>query len=182
MRAKIIPARDVVVDERVRLKCAVPRCGCYGTHLLCPPNLTTVDEFRRILSRYKLGIIVQVESVVDSSDKARGRLTGSLCKRIESVTGSRAWQVKLHRLVNKIETTAFKKGYYLAAGFIGGECSLCRVCVSPYSAKPCRHPFEARPSMEAMGIDVIGTCRKARMPVSLSSRERVRWTGLILLE
>ena len=90
--------------------------------------------------------------------------------------------MKLHRLVNKIETTAFKNGYYLAAGFIGGECNLCRECVSPKSAKPCRHPFEARPSMEAMGIDVIRTCRKAGMPVSLSSREKVRWTGLVLLD
>ncbi|MEE9609605.1 MAG: hypothetical protein V3W19_00045 [Desulfatiglandales bacterium] len=28
--ARIIPSQKVVVDERVRLKCEVPRCGGYG--------------------------------------------------------------------------------------------------------------------------------------------------------
>ena len=181
-RAKIIPAREIVVDERVRLKCAVPRCSCYATHLLCPPNLISVDEFRLILSKYKVGIIVQVESALDSSDKSRRPLTGNLCERVENTTASRTWQLKLHRIVNSIETEAFKRGYYLAAGFIGGECALCTKCISPRSGKPCRRPFEARPSMEAMGIDVIRTCSKVGMPISLSSRKKVRWTGLVLLD
>ena len=90
--------------------------------------------------------------------------------------------MKLHRLVNMIEAAAFKRGYYLAAGFTGGECSLCSKCISPLSGKPCRRPFEARPSMEAMGIDVIRTCSKARMPISLSSGKKVQWTGLVLLD
>ena len=90
--------------------------------------------------------------------------------------------MKLHKLVNMIETAAFKRGYYLAAGFIGGECSLCSKCVSPLSGKQCRHPFEARPAMEAMGIDVIKTCSKAGMPISLSSSNKVQWTGLVLLD
>ena len=180
--AKIISARDVFVDKRARLKCLVPRCSSYGRHLLCPPNLMPVDEFKEILDCYESGLLIQVEADVDSSDKSLKHLDNEVCEEIESETDSREWQLKLLRLVNKTEAIAFKMGFYFAAGLAGGNCCLCRECVTPQSRRPCKHPFQARPSMEAMGIDVIKTCRKARMPVSLSSKNAVRWTGLLLVD
>ncbi|MCU0851964.1 MAG: DUF2284 domain-containing protein [Thermoplasmata archaeon] len=180
--AKAIPARLVVVDGRVRLKCQVPRCVEYGRNLMCPPNTMPVDEFREVLGLYKRAVLVQVETDVDSLDKSERQLGDGLSERIDSETGARAWQLKLHRLVNAVETEAFKQGHYLAAGLTGGDCRLCEECVGVSSGKPCRHPFEARPSMEAMGIDVLRTCRNAGMPVSLSSSRKVRWTGLVLVD
>lgn len=180
--AKIISARDVFVDKRARLKCLVPRCSSYGRHLLCPPSLMPVDEFKEILDCYESGLLIQVEADVDSSDKSLKHLDNEVCEEIESETDSRKWQLKLLRLVNTTEAIAFKMGFYFAAGLAGGNCCLCRECVTPQSRRPCKHPFQARPSMEAMGIDVIKTCRKARMPVSLSSKNAVRWTGLLLVD
>jgi predicted metal-binding protein len=180
--AKIIPSRDIHVDKRVRLKCLVPRCSSYGRHLLCPPNLMPVDEFKEILDCYASALLLQVEADVDSIDKSDKHLDSDVCEEIEKATDSREWQLKMLLLVNAIEAIAFKMGFYLAAGLSGGECCLCGECVSPQSGKPCKHPFEARPSMEAMGIDVIKTCKKAGMPVSLSSKNKVRWTGLVLLD
>ena len=180
--AKTVRAEDIVVDKRVRLKCAVPLCVDLGRHLLCPPNLMSVDEFSEILRLYKRAIILQVEADVDSSDKSRRRLDKDLCKNLERSTNSAKWERRLHGLVNQLETLAFKQGFYLAAGLIGGNCCLCRKCVEPMSGERCRHPFEARPSMEAMGIDVIRTCGKAGLPLSLSSKKKVRWTGLVLLD
>ena len=180
--AKIISARDVFVDKRARLKCLVPRCSSYGRHLLCPPSLMPVDEFKEILDCYESGLLIQVEADVDSSDKSLKHLDNEVCEEIESETDSRKWQLKLLRLVNATEAIAFKMGFYFAAGLAGGNCCLCRECVTPQSRRPCKHPFQARPSMEAMGIDVIKTCRKARMPVSLSSKNAVRWTGLLLVD
>lgn len=179
--ANIIDARDVVTDPRVRLKCSVPRCSSYGRNLMCPPNMMSVEEFSKILSLYKKAILLQVETDTDSSDKSSGALDGESCEELDKATNSAKWQKALHRLVNSVETQAFKQGFYLAAGLTGGECSLCAECVAVQSGKPCRHPFEARPSMEAMGIDVIRTCEKAGMPVKLSSKTKVRWTGLVLL-
>ncbi len=180
--AKIISARDVYVDRRARLKCLVPRCSSYGRHLLCPPNLMPVDEFKETLDCYGSALLLQVEADVDSSDKSAKHLDDDICEKIGSETDSKEWLLKLLRLVNTTEATAFKMGFYFAAGLTGGECCLCRECVTPQSGRPCAHPFEARPSMEAMGIDVIRTCRKAGMPVSLSSKKNVRWTGLVLLD
>jgi len=142
----------------------------------------SVDEFKEILNCYGRALILQIEADVDSSDKSAKHLDDAICSEMESRTNSRKWQLKLLRLVNTTEAIAFKMGFYFAAGLSGGECCLCRECVTPQSGRPCKHPFEARPSMEAMGIDVIETCRKAGMPVFLSSKNKVRWTGLVLLD
>ncbi len=180
--AKIIPARDVFVDERARLKCLVPLCSSYGNRLLCPPGLMPVKEFKETLGLYHNALLVQIEANFDSSDKSRRRLDGPLCDKIESDTDASGWQLKLLRLVGGCEATAFKMGFRFAAGLSGGDCCLCDDCVGAGSDARCRHPFEARPSMEAMGIDVIRTCKKAGMPVLLSSKTKVRWTGLVLLD
>lgn len=180
--ARIVSAADIVVDSRVRLKCAVPRCSSYDRHLMCPPNLIPVEEFEEMVRRYDKALILQLEADFDSSDKVATGLTGDLCERLEDSTQTVIWQNRLHELVNQLERVAFKMGFHLAAGFIGGECRLCDECVPPKSREPCRHPFEARPSMEAMGIDVVRTCRNAGLPLDLSSPKKVRWTGLVLLD
>ena len=180
--AKIVSTEDVVVDKRVRLKCAVPVCADYGRHLLCPPNVMSVDEFSETLRLYKKAIILQVEADVDSSDKSRRHLDKDVCKAVERSTDVAGWERRLHKLVNQVETLAFKEGFYLAAGLTGGSCHLCRECVGVQSGEPCRHPFEARPSMEAMGIDVVKTCKNVGLPLAISSKTKVRWTGLVLLD
>jgi len=47
--AKVIPASDVFVENRVPLKC---RAGCiaYGKKLICPPFVPIPDEFRKVLA------------------------------------------------------------------------------------------------------------------------------------
>jgi len=180
--AKLIDADKIVLDERVRLKCEIPRCSNFNSHLMCPPNLMPVREFERIVRKYRKALIVQIEAGHDSTDKSESNLTLELCDEIEERIGSERAEKELHRLVNKLETSAFKKGFYLALGLIGGECLLCPDCIGPASGMPCRHPFEARPSMEAMGIDVLKTCKNAGLPLGLSSEKKVRWTGLVLLD
>ncbi|MDH4122715.1 MAG: DUF2284 domain-containing protein [Thermoplasmata archaeon] len=179
--AKIIDADKIVIDERVRMKCEIPRCSNYDAHLMCPPNLMPVREFRKMVRKYRKALIVQIEADYDSNDKSDSYLTGTLCEELESRLDANESEKALHRLVNKLEAIAFKKGFYLSIGLIGGECLLCPECVGPSGGEECRHPFEARPSMEAMGIDVIKTCEHAAMPIRLSSSHKVRWTGLILL-
>ena len=181
-KARIISARDVVLDARVRFKCSIPVCSGYGRNLMCPPNVISVEDFRHILSLYKHALLLQVETNFDSRDKSKECLTEDLCREIERRTGTARWQRNLHDLVNALEATAFKKGYRFAAGLIGGECILCEECVAVRGGRTCVHPFRARPSLEAVGVDVVSTCQKAGMPIELSSRTKVRWTGLVLLD
>jgi predicted metal-binding protein len=85
-------------------------------------------------------------------------------------------------VVEAVEAAAFKKGMCFAAGFVGGSCVLCERCVEDKISEACRHPFRARPPMEAVGIDVLMTAENAGVPIHLSSSKNVLWTGLVLLE
>ncbi len=83
-------------------------------------------------------------------------------------------------LAAKLEREIFLSGYYKAFALGAGPCNLCSKC----NLKECKHPEEARPSMEASGIDVFKTARQAGFPIEvLSSTEcRPNYYGLVLVE
>ena len=164
-----IKAKDVVVDERVRLKCRIPICEAYGQNLMCPPHVPPVEEFRRALGEFSDGLLVQ--------------LTASLPKSLEDPKKDVfAAAKRLHEMVHLGEKTAFEEGFRFATGLIGGCCRLCDECEGVKPGGRCAHPFKARPSMEAMGIDVTATTEKAGLEVpSYPIDQSVTWTGLILL-
>jgi len=159
-----ISVDSLVVDERVRLKCQVPLCDSYGRNFTCPPLLPPVSEFREMLARFGGAVLVQVsaDGPFDPPEKVFVHAR------------------KLHGLMNRAEKTAFEAGFHFAAALIGGCCRLCDECAAVLPGEPCRHPFRARPSMEAMGIDVLATLEKAGLPGRFPVRKRVDWTGLLL--
>lgn len=163
-RAEMIPASQIVVDERVRLKCQIPFCPDYGNNLRCPPNTMPVAEFREILSRYSFALAVQLKSGgVDES---------SLIKAERDV----------QLLLGDLEKKALSLGWYFAAGLGAACCRICEECVGIRSGLPCRNPRQARPSAEAMGIDVMRTAERAGIPFSLNNTEEVIFTGILLLD
>ena len=179
--ARIIPSGLVAIDARVRLKCEVPRCAGYGQYLTCPPHVMSVDAFSRIRSGYQWGLLVQVEAKdIDSTDKDKGRIDQVILKENKEL--HRPFKLKLLEVVEAVESAAFKKGMRFAAGLVGGSCVLCERCVDDKYSQACRHPFRARPPMEAVGIDVVKTAKNAGLPIHLSSSKNVVWTGLILLD
>jgi len=179
--ARIIPSNWVVIDERVRFKCEVPRCAGYGQYLMCPPYVMSVEAFSKIRSNYKWALLVQVEAKnIDSTDKGKGRINPAILKKKREL--HRSFKLKLVEIVEAVESSAFKKGMRFAAGLVGGSCVLCEKCVDDKSSEACRHPFRARPPMEAVGIDVVKTAQNAGLPIHLSSSKNVVWTGLVLLE
>ena len=179
--AKIIPSAMVAIDERVRLKCEVPRCAGYGQFLTCPPHVMPVEVFARLLAHYRWGLLVQVEAKnIHSMDKSTGRIDPALLK--DNREKHRPFRLQLLQVVEAVEAAAFKKGMCFAAGFVGGSCVLCERCVEDKISEACRHPFRARPPMEAVGIDVLKTVENAGLPIHLSSSKNVLWTGLVLLE
>jgi predicted metal-binding protein len=84
-------------------------------------------------------------------------------------------------IVSRLEREAFLSGYYKAFGIGSGPCSLCDTC---HMEKVCTHPEEARPSMEACGIDVYQTARTAGYPIDVvrNHRDPQNYYGLLLLE
>ena len=156
-RAAIIPAEHVIVDDRVRWKCQYPICFGYNSSPCCPPHTPPVDECRRVIHSFRYGVIVQMDAPV------------------ADFTGEN-WHTKCGKyffasnvLVGQIEARANSMGYRQAVGFQAGPCLLCgSVQVDDSDESPrapcavlqggvCKHFLKARPAMEAMAIDVIGT-------------------------
>ena len=90
------------------------------------------------------------------------------CKRWHSVS----------RLVVKLEREIFLDDHPRAFAWGAGPCSLCRSCDT---SAPCQHADRARPSMEACGIDVFSTARRAGFPIHVVRHANDDWDrfGLI---
>jgi predicted metal-binding protein len=146
--AEVIPAQWAEIDERVRLKCAIPLCPYYGSNIYCPPHGVEPERMRRALSRYGWAILygMDVIPVEHFADRSVQREAGM------------QWSKKTIELAGRIETLAFGKGYYLALGLSQGCCSkvLCQQdrCLVLCGSK-CPYPLKSRPSMESLGIDVF---------------------------
>jgi len=151
--AKIIPAEWVVIDERAWLKCYIPVCGAYGRCKYCPPHTPEPEVMRKALSKFEWAVLVKHDVTP-----------------IEDFTKPPGWtkeHAKHHRkifeVVGKLESLAYNDGYYLSMGFAAGSClhTLCDgVDCQMLSSGVCRHRHKARPSMEAVGIDVFNLATK----------------------
>lgn len=146
-KAKIVKTDEIPVEERVVLKCQIPRCFGYGVSANCPPNTLKPAELRTLLKQYKWTIffVKDIPPEVIVRDKA------TIKERIA------AYQ-NVYKIVTEIESMAFYDGHYLAFGFGAGSCrhtfcSLEEDCQA-MKGKKCRFALRSRPSMEAVGIDV----------------------------
>ncbi len=127
--AKIIKTDSVVTAAWVRWKC---RYGCsgYNTSLCCPPNSPGYKETRELLDSYKNAMLLHFKMDIDSD-------------------------IDPTDIVTVLERDIFLDGNVKAFALGCGPCRLCAKC----SMKECRHPENARPSMESCGIDVYNTAR-----------------------
>ena len=146
-QARIIGAEEIPVDERIPLKCRIPRCFGYGAGAQCPPNTLTPAELRELLAKYRWAVffIKDVPSKVIVRDK-------------ETIKERVAAYQQIYTMVSEIESAAFYDGHYLAFGFAAGSCrhTFCgqqEECAAMKGDK-CRFSLKSRPSMEAVGIDV----------------------------
>lgn len=152
--ATIVAASDIVVDERVRLKCTVPRCLRAGETPNCPPHAPDLELVRRALARFTWALLIKCD-VGPLEEYAEGRKV-------------LAFHQPSSEVVCALERQAYKDGYHLAMGFGGGSCKdyLCRgqICQVLDSGR-CRFPHRSRPSMEAAGIDVTALMKRAGWPI-----------------
>ena len=159
LEAKITPVKNVVTAEWVRLKCQFG-CSGFGKRLCCPPHTPTPEQMKRVLAGYKRALIY---SYVCTSAEYRRK------------------QTRMHRLAADIERGAFLDGFYKALGLVAGPCRLCAEC---NVTGRCKHPYQARPSMESCGIDVYATARNSGLEMDVVTREDAtsKFINLVLMD
>jgi len=146
--ATVVDVEQIPVEERVVLKCQVPRCISYGVCAHCPPHTLKPADLREALKAYKKALLFNT----DLPAEVMG-INGETFDELKS------GYLKVNSIVNAVESRAFYDGHYLAVGFAAGSCrhTLCvnKETCTALQGEPCQHFFKARPSMEAVGIDVF---------------------------
>ncbi|MDR3590390.1 MAG: DUF2284 domain-containing protein [Negativicutes bacterium] len=146
-RAAVIRAGTIPVDERVTLKCQIPRCFGYGASAHCPPNTLKPAELREQLKKYQWAVLFNIDAPADVIVRNKATIKERIAVYLE-----------VFKIVSALESLAFYDGHYLAFGFGAGSCrhSFCsreETCAA-MEGKKCRFALKSRPSMEAVGIDV----------------------------
>jgi predicted metal-binding protein len=153
---KIIDPRSVATAEWVRIKCQFG-CPGFGLSHCCPPQSPTPDITRKVIDSYQRAILLHRQ--LKKGERTKG----------------------FNETVVRLEIEIFLNGYYKAWSMGSGPCRLCKECDLTNS---CQHGYEARPSMEACGIDVFKTARDNGFPIQVvKNHEDARNIfGLILIE
>ncbi len=163
-RAAVIPAQDIIVDEKVRWKCLYPVCFGIGSSPCCPPNTPPVEECRNVIHSFRYGIVFQMDvPVIDFSYAVEEFLT----ENPPDGTAMSRHFISNTSVCNQIEAQANSMGYRQAVSFSAGPCMGLQTGTCGYviggsncavlQGKTCRNFLKVRPAMEAMAIDVIGT-------------------------
>jgi len=172
IEARVIPASDVIVENRVPLKC---RTGCvgYGKKLTCPPHVPSVDEFRKILSEYSYVMLVKFSSPA----RAENDVICSIYRywldpdapQDKKEQADAFWKdyfgesKRILLAMLELEKTAFNAGYTLALALVNGSCRLCESCNVKNGI--CAHPSMARIPEHALGVNMKKTAEKAGMAI-----------------
>ncbi len=179
--AKIIPADQIVVEDRVRLRCMIG-CPTYGKNLRCPPYTPSVDSFRKILNDYSVAMVIRIKppeisEILHEKYKPKNGGEDRLWDRYKDpdTAASATWSdfseiyKSMLMVLLEVERAAFKQGYPLATVFFGGRCMLCEECNVEEGV--CLNPVMSRFASEAMGINLSKTAENAGIQLQFKGED-----------
>jgi predicted metal-binding protein len=154
--------REFVVAEWVRMKCLFG-CPDYGKNACCPPNTPPVDACARFFREYRRAVVFH------------------FAKTVKKPEDRHAWSRGINLKLHGIEEEIFKAGFVKAFLMPMDSCNYCPDC--PGARTACRKLKLARPSPDAMAIDVFATVRKVGYPIDVLSdygQEMNRYAFLLI--
>jgi len=187
--AKVICASDIVVENRVPLKC---RTGCigYGKKLTCPPYVPTPDEFRKVLAEYRHALLVKFISPANADPDVICSIykywldPEAPADRKEQAT--QFWKDHFDGtgtfapLMLELERIAFNAGNTFALAFVNGSCRLCETC--NVKGGVCLHPTQARIPEHAVGVNMVLTAEHAGMPIRFPVKGHPELMAILLID
>ncbi len=136
----------IVVAQWVRMKCFYG-CPDYGKNGTCPPNVPPVDECERFFHDYSTVALFHFEKSVDKPEDRH------------------EWTRGINRRLSDLERDVFLSGHVKAFLLFMDTCTLCGSC--PGTRADCKEPKRARPTPEAMAVDVFSTILRAGYPIEV---------------
>ena len=165
-------------DQHTELASRARRLGALEAKIVSAPTVETAP-WVRWKCRYGCG--AYGSSLVCPPHSPAPEETRALLDSYETAVLFEAPRGEPKRVAVALERELFLDGYYKALGLGAGPCRLCQECAYD---EGCRHPYEARPAMEACGIDVFATVRKHGFTVEVVKDESdpQHYFGLVLVE
>lgn len=141
-----IDPKDIVVAQWVRMKCMFG-CTEYGKNACCPPNAPAVEECRTFFQEYAKGVIFHFPKQVDKPEDRH------------------EWTAGVNYRLSVLEREVFLAGYNKAFLLFMDSCGICGSCGKERAR--CAHAKSARPTPEAMAVDVFSTVRQYGLPIDV---------------
>ncbi len=146
---KWISGSDIQVRQWVRFKCMFG-CETYGKKGGCPPAVPSVSECRDLFNEFDDVLIMRLSTKLDDAKDRH------------------AWCHKKNAKLLKLEREVFLSGHHKAFLLKMDECRMCKDCAA--TRVDCKKPKLARPSPEALAVDVFGTVRSLGFPIGVLSK------------
>jgi predicted metal-binding protein len=146
---KWIDPKKIIVSRWVRMKCLFG-CNNYDQNCCCPPNVPSVQECERFFQEYNTAVIFRFVKKVDDPEYRR------------------QWSREVNMELSKLERRVFVSGYERAFLLFMACCSLCEHCAGA-KGKNCKKPKIARPTSEALAVDVFSTVKQYGFPINVLS-------------
>ena len=187
--AKVIAASDVIVEDRVALKC---RSGCigYGKKLTCPPHVPTPDQFRKILAEYHAALLVKFISPAEADPDVICSIyrywLDPAAPADKKAEAEKFWKDHFNGtgsfapMMLELERRAFNAGNPFALALVNGSCRLCEKC--NVAGGICLHPTVARIPEHAVGVNMVATSEKAGMPIKFPVEGHPELMALLLID
>jgi predicted metal-binding protein len=134
-----IDPQEIIVSHWVRMKC-IFGCRDYGKTATCPPNVPSVSECEKFFKEYSQAVIFHFE------------------KRVARPEDRFAWTRKVDLKLLKLEREVFLSGHEKAFLLFLDSCNICPECTG--KRELCKEPQLARPTSDALAVDVYSTVRK----------------------
>jgi predicted metal-binding protein len=140
--------KEFVVAHWVRMKCMFG-CKEYGHVASCPPNVPSVEECQKFFQDYSEAAIFHFKKAVAKPDDRHD------------------WTRSLNKELLDLEKEVFTSGYEKAFLLFLDSCSICKACSD--TREECKEPKLARPTPEALAMDVFSTVRNVGYSIEVLS-------------
>jgi predicted metal-binding protein len=159
---KWIDPDKIAVRQWVRMKCMFG-CKDFGKTATCPPNTPAVAECQKLFWEYH--------------QMALFHFAGAVAKPEDR----HAWTKKINGNLLKLERAVFLAGYHKALVLYVDPCNFCEDCAP--AKRDCLLPASARPSLEALSVDVFETARGCGYEIQVLTdyTEQMNRFGLLMI-
>ena len=156
--AKRISTREIIVEPELVELCKPPRCKGYGQSANCPPHAMDPQGAQAMIHAHTWALLFKVDLPpirLLSKDHHREFL-------------------RIFMTAGVLEQTARQLGLPSSYGLGAGSCKVVfcnnRPCAK-LEGKPCLYPRLARPSLEAIGINVFKLASLVHWPIHRITRD-----------